>query len=194
MRCLGCGADIPDELTFCYYCGRDLKHELSVKYSDIPPGTVVECPNCGTKNVRTESRCAKCDFDLTDTRKALAKGIVAEPQRYTAKCLNCGSDNPLVAKFCGSCGWSLGPQPLPGPCVDRRAAQGLVALWIAGFCYILSFFIPPIGAVLGVVFYTAAPHPWSEYRRVGETCLILAVIGSVFWILLGVIIALSSPY
>ena len=192
VKCPGCGADVPVDLLYCYYCGRDLKYEPSLTYSDIPAGAVVECPKCGTKNVRTERICTKCDFDLTDAKKALAQGIVAEPQRYTAKCLNCGLDNPVVAKYCGSCGWSIGPQPVPGPSIDQRAAAGYVALWIAAFCYILSFFIPPIGAVLGVVFYTNAPHPWSEYRRVGELCLILAVIGAILWTLLTVILVIAA--
>jgi hypothetical protein len=81
---------------------------------------------------------------------------------------------------------------MPGPSIDQRAATGYVASWIAAFCYILSFFIPPIGAVLGVVFYTNAPHPWSEYRRVGEICLILAVIGAIIWTLFGVILILAA--
>ena len=192
MKCPGCGGDVPLELTYCYFCGRDLKYEPSVKYSDIPPGTVIECPKCRTKNVRTENRCTKCDFDLADAKKALAQGIVAEPQKYATKCPNCGSDNPVIAKFCGSCGWSVGPQPMPGPSIDQRAAAGYVASWIAAFCYILSFFIPPIGAVLGVVFYTNAPHPWSEYRRVGELCLILAVIGAIIWTLFGLMIFMAA--
>ena len=192
MKCPGCGADVPVELHYCYFCGRDLKYEESVKYFDIPAGTVIVCPKCGAKNARTESNCTKCDFDLTDAKKALVKGITVEPERHSARCQNCGSENPAVAKFCGSCGWSIGPQPAPGPSVSKTALS--VPSWITGLCYVLSFFGPPIGAVLGVVFYSAGPHPWSEYRRIGETCLMLAFVGLILWTIVGVIAFFTYPW
>lgn len=42
-----------------------------VDYSEIPAGTVIICPKCGTKNQRTDNQCRKCDASLEEVESTL---------------------------------------------------------------------------------------------------------------------------
>jgi len=192
VKCPGCGVDVPEDLRFCYFCGKNLEYEPALRYADLPLGTLIVCPKCGTRNVRTENKCVKCDFDLTDARKAMVVGVAVEPQKYIVKCLTCGSDSPAAAKFCGRCGWSLGLEPSPGPGVDKGKITEEVADWIRITSYLVSFFIPFVGWIIGAIFYTSASQPRSEYRWIGETCFILALIGFLIWLAIGLISLLAG--
>lgn len=47
-----------------------------VDYSDIPPDTIVVCPHCGAKNMRTDNFCRGCERSLDEVKKTL---VVARP-------------------------------------------------------------------------------------------------------------------
>jgi DNA-directed RNA polymerase subunit RPC12/RpoP len=68
MKCLNCWLDKPDGARFCSSCGRSMG-EMS--YADLAPGTVVVCPNCGTKNFRTDRIYRNCETDLTATKMVI---------------------------------------------------------------------------------------------------------------------------
>lgn len=40
---------------------------------DIPAGTMILCPRCGTKNLRTDNLCRQCDADLSEAKKRLVE-------------------------------------------------------------------------------------------------------------------------
>jgi hypothetical protein len=42
-----------------------------MSYADLAPGTVVVCPNCGTKNFRTDRIYRNCETDLTATKMVI---------------------------------------------------------------------------------------------------------------------------
>jgi uncharacterized OB-fold protein len=45
-----------------------------VSYTDLPPDTVIVCPSCGAKNMRTDDMCNRCDAPLDKAKLALTKG------------------------------------------------------------------------------------------------------------------------
>lgn len=69
------------------------------------------------------------------------------------------------------------PPPPPsyqvsGPGVSEPMSGGMKIL-----LYLLSFFIPVVGFIVGFIYYTK-PNP--EERRIGKNCIILAVI-AIIW-------------
>jgi uncharacterized membrane protein YvbJ len=110
MKCPNCGAEVPENVEYCYACGRRV--EKGISYVDLPLGTIVNCPKCGTKNSRTDNRCRNCDHDLTEAKAAIVKSVTLGPQKLSSKCINCGSDNPVGVAFCGTCGSVIGERAI----------------------------------------------------------------------------------
>jgi heme exporter protein D/ribosomal protein L40E len=54
------------------------EHEAVKEEYEIPAGVLVTCPECGTKNTRTESQCRKCDRDLTDVKRSMAMKLAGK--------------------------------------------------------------------------------------------------------------------
>lgn len=56
-----------------------------LSHSDIPPDTVVLCPNCKTENLMSDQRCKKCAGSLDSARaEALAKLEIVPPKSQQA--------------------------------------------------------------------------------------------------------------
>lgn len=54
--------------------------KVAVSYRDLPVDTVIVCPKCGARNMRTDNLCRSCEIDLTEAKKAIAATIkVSEP-------------------------------------------------------------------------------------------------------------------
>ncbi len=70
----------------------------------------------------------------------------------------------------------------PGPGVSEPMSGGMKIL-----LYLLSFFIPVVGFIVGFIYYTK-PNP--EERRIGKNCIILAVIAIIWPCLLCFIVPL----
>jgi ribosomal protein L40E len=54
------------------------EHEAVKEEYELPAGVLVTCPECGTKNARTESQCRKCDRDLTDVKRSMAMKLAGK--------------------------------------------------------------------------------------------------------------------
>jgi len=188
MNCPKCDANVPEGMKFCIRCGSEATP--SVSYADIPAGTLVACPSCGTKNFRTDNRCMNCDLDLAPVKTALVKGVQLEPDKFKAKCPNCGTENPVGASFCGSCRWSLHGQSAPAANIGQEPFK--LEGWMVALFYIVSFFVPVVGIVLGAVLITSSSHRDSEYGKTGRVCLILAAIALVLTVIVGGILLLAG--
>jgi DNA-directed RNA polymerase subunit RPC12/RpoP len=188
MICPKCNANVPDSMKFCTRCGSEVSPTVS--YADIPLGTLVACPNCGTKNFRTDNKCRNCDLDLAPARAALAKGVQVEPEKFKAKCPNCGTDNPIGSSYCGNCRWSLLGQPAPIAGIEQEPFR--LEGWMVALFYIVSFFVPVAGVVLGAVLVTSSKHSKSEYGETGKVCLILAVVSLVLFALIGLLLLMAG--
>ena len=46
---------------------------------ELPPNTIVVCPQCGTKNARTDMQCRKCDANLTTAKLLIASKLGLSP-------------------------------------------------------------------------------------------------------------------
>ncbi|HEX9909032.1 MAG TPA: hypothetical protein VGB78_11320 [Thermoplasmata archaeon] len=81
-------------------------------------------------------------------------------------CVSCGRALAWDANVCPYCGHDFR---------QAAAAQPVehVSTLVKIIVYLVSFFIPIIGIILGVVFYVNA-NP--EYKQVGKMCLILAMV------------------
>lgn len=89
-------------------------------------------------------------------------------------CVGCGRAIAWDANVCPYCGHDyriVGVAPMAQP----QVSDGMKILF-----YILSFLIPIVGIIIGVIYYTK-PDPQS--KELGKMCLILALVG----ILIGVV-------
>ena len=59
MYCPNCGAQNPEEASFCARCG--------TKLASGQPTPTVSCPTCGAQNSSTASTCVQCQADLPRT-------------------------------------------------------------------------------------------------------------------------------
>jgi uncharacterized membrane protein YvbJ len=50
---------------------------------ELPPDTLVVCPQCGTKNTRTDMQCRKCDADLTTAKQSIVAKLGLSPKPQT---------------------------------------------------------------------------------------------------------------
>jgi hypothetical protein len=76
-----------------------------------------------------------------------------------------------------------GPQPYPQPPAEKLGAALTIIL------YLVSFFIPLIGLIIGVIWAGVGSDP--EKKHVGKNCLILGILGIVFYVVVGLIVALA---
>jgi Zn finger protein HypA/HybF involved in hydrogenase expression len=83
MKCYSCGEEasvaVREQAMFVtmettkFFC-RDCYDKG--RRSPSPEGAVdviVLCPKCGTKNLRTDNQCRKCDTDLSEAKKRLVE-------------------------------------------------------------------------------------------------------------------------
>lgn len=58
MRCKECGADLPDGVSFCRYCGSKVEQVKEKRF----------CPSCGASIVPGVKFCRNCSFDILHGR------------------------------------------------------------------------------------------------------------------------------
>jgi len=84
----------------------------------------------------------------------------------TRNCVSCGRSIAWDANVCQFCGHDyrvqmMAPQPV------ARVGTGMRIL-----VYLLSFFIPILGFIIGAVFYV---NREPDYKHVGKVCIIIAL-------------------
>jgi hypothetical protein len=100
----------------------------------------------------------------------------AQPPR---NCVSCGRTISWDANVCPYCGHDYRAQVYAGQMRGETVSTGVKILF-----YLLSFFIPIVGFIIGAIYYT---KPEPELKEVGKMCLILAVLA----ILLNVVCAVA---
>lgn len=85
----------------------------------------------------------------------------------TRNCVSCGRAISWDANVCPYCGHDFRAAPSYAP--RESISDGMKIL-----LYILSFLIPIIGIIVGIIYYT---KPEQELKDFGKMCIILAVVG-----------------
>ena len=62
---------------------------------------------------------------------------------------------------------------------------------LKAFLYILSFFIPIAGVIIGIVFIS---RPDPESKSLGNACLIVGIASVVIWCCLGAVFGIGSGF
>lgn len=89
-RCTTCGAEIPNNATFCSSCGTAVIQPKAVDAADL-----IKCTNCGKMIEKSMKFCTFCGSEVvarpaqTDVNKCAACGAVIE--NGVAFCTHCGS-------------------------------------------------------------------------------------------------------
>ena len=130
----------------------------------------MKCPNCGYENPEGTTFCRCCGKDL-QMRQAPAPSAstvpISSPSTQTARrCVSCGRSIPWNANVCPYCGHDYRIQMYPSP--TESISDGLKIVF-----YILSFLIPIVGIIIGIVLYS---RPDPESKRVGKNCIIIALV------------------
>ncbi len=84
----------------------------------------------------------------------------------TRNCVSCGRTIAWDANVCQFCGHDYRAQ-MAGPQPAARVGTGIRIL-----VYLLSFFIPLLGFIIGAVFYS---NKEPDYKHVGKVCIIIAL-------------------
>jgi len=66
-----------------------------VEYSDIPFDTIVVCPKCGARNMRTDRLCRSCENDLAEAKRAII-GELGPPKTVKPKVLASFEEEVLI--------------------------------------------------------------------------------------------------
>lgn len=123
---------------------------------------VVKCPGCGADNPDGYTNCSSCRAEL---------GRVA-PQAPaptgSRRCVACGRELAWDANVCPYCGRDY---RFPHPQMMRKEEPVSTGMKI--LLYLVSFFIPLAGFVVGAIYYT---KEGEEYKRIGKFCIILAIL------------------
>lgn len=98
-------------------------------------------------------------------------------------CVACGRPIAWDANVCPYCGHDFRVQ-MAGPMPRNEVSTGVKIL-----VYLLSFFIPIVGFIIGVIFYT---RPEPEQKHVGKMCFILALLPIILGLLCWAIVALAG--
>jgi len=101
-------------------------------------------------------------------------------------CTGCGRQIPMEYNVCPHCGRA---QNAPGAPV-QQAQQGSVGSGLTILLYILSFLIPILGIIIGILWLGMGSDP--EKKQVGKMCLILGILSIVIWIVVGCLIGIGS--
>ena len=88
-RCTNCGAEIPNNSTFCSSCGAAVIQEKAVDISNL-----VKCANCGKMVEKGMNFCTFCGSPM----------VVANDEIKESICENCGAELNDGAAFCIKCG------------------------------------------------------------------------------------------
>jgi len=98
-------------------------------------------------------------------------------------CPGCGRQIPVEYNVCPHCGRPQNLQYGQQPVQQVEPLGGGMTILL----YLLSFFIPIIGIILGLIWMGAGAD--AERRRVGKMCLILGILSIVLWVVVAIIIS-----
>jgi predicted RNA-binding Zn-ribbon protein involved in translation (DUF1610 family) len=93
------------------------------------------------------------------------------PSQQPRNCVSCGRSISWDANVCPYCGHDYRAQVYAGQQRGETISSGVKILF-----YLLSFFIPIVGFIIGAIYYS---KPEPEMKEVGKMCLILAVLAIV---------------
>lgn len=88
-RCSTCGAEIPNNATFCSSCGTAVTQQKAVDAANL-----IKCTNCGKMIEKGMRFCTFCGNEV----------VVPQIQSVEKKCLSCGAVLDEGAAFCTNCG------------------------------------------------------------------------------------------
>ena len=101
---------------------------------------LLECPNCGSTDfvevAPRKHRCAYCGTTLT----------LPETKPKLVQCPRCGFENERGVRYCNNCGASLVSWARPFARAKRDPALTSILVTAIG-----SFFVPLVGAIVGLV-------------------------------------------
>lgn len=118
---------------------------------------VMKCQHCGKENPEAEAFCRHCGRELQ--------------QMGPRKCVTCGRSISWDALVCPYCGKDYRYQAYSEVPKGPLMSSGMKTL-----LYILSFFIPIVGIIVGAIYRT---KPEDEYKEVGKTCIVLGIVSFV---------------
>lgn len=87
-RCTTCGAEIPEDATFCSFCGAGITQQKTVDATNLN-----KCDNCGKMIEKGMKFCTYC-----------GSPVVEKAPQNEKKCLKCGSVLKDDVDFCTHCG------------------------------------------------------------------------------------------
>ena len=95
MRCMKCGKEVNDELTFCPVCGNEL--HKNQKYSN-KADYFLRCPVCGKEYLYEMNHCIECVYKTEAYQQELLRlqrniESYKPVTKYVPKCPTCGSTN-----------------------------------------------------------------------------------------------------
>jgi RNA polymerase subunit RPABC4/transcription elongation factor Spt4 len=117
----------------------------------------MKCQHCGKENPETEAFCKHCGRELG--------------QMGTRNCVACGRAISWDTLVCPYCGKDYRYQSFAGQPQGPLVGSGIKVL-----LYIVSFFIPIVGFIVGAIYYT---KPEDEYKKLGKTCITLGIVSLV---------------
>lgn len=75
MYCRKCGKQIPDDSSFCCFCGENLSSDIKIEEEEhgkkrkvVFDGEIHKCPNCGEILDAFVTKCPSCGFELRGTK------------------------------------------------------------------------------------------------------------------------------
>jgi len=149
MKCQSCGSAVSPQSAYCKSCGRPVHAQHAPAPQPPPPRYLSQaptkmCAQCG-RHIRSDAKfCPYCGFTYSTSRN----------------CPYCGMQVQVNSQACPYCG--------------RSFVQGSkMGAGIATVLYVLSFLLPPLGWIVGLVYYM---KPEEEYKTVGRICIIVATI------------------
>ena len=86
----------------------------------------------------------------------------------TRMCVGCGHILPWDADVCPHCGRDYRYEP------QQTGKSARVGTGMRILVYLLSFFIPFLGIIIGVVFYASSNE--EDYKHVGKICLLISLL------------------
>lgn len=98
----------------------------------------------------------------------------------TRSCVQCGRAIGWDVNVCPYCGKDYRVQAV------APAAHDTVGTGMKIFLYLLSFFIPIIGFIIGAIYYT---KPDPDFKHVGKMCIILGILSILLVVICWAIVA-----